>query len=149
MGKGFGSGVMGIGVAWLMLAACGSDGSGGGAGAGAAGSGVDPADASFEKTVQPLFNQACNCHQSSPILMAPFSLKPGEAYANLVGKPAMELPSMMLVKAGALNSSYLWHKVNGTQAQVGGSGLIMPSTIPLNADELRIIERWIAAGAPP
>ena len=61
----------------------------------------------------------------------------------------MQLPSMQLVTPGALNSSYLWHKVNGTQLEVGGSGMIMPFTVPLVPDELRVIERWIAAGAPP
>jgi hypothetical protein len=109
----------------------------------------DLGDYGFAANVLPLINMACNCHQSSPILMAPFSLKPAEAYANLVNKPAMQLPSMMLVQPGALNESYVWHKINGTQAQVGGQGSIMPSTIPLNAEERRVFERWIAAGATP
>lgn len=81
--------------------------------------------------------------------MAPFSLKRGEAYALLVGAPAQQLPSMLRVKPGSLQESYLWHKLEGTQAQVGGSGLIMPSTIPLNATEKLIFQRWIEAGAPP
>ena len=103
----------------------------------------------FAANVQPLVTAACNCHQSTPILMAPFSLKPAEAYANLVDKPSMQLPSMVLVDPGSLNTSYLWHKLNDTQREVGGSGLVMPSTIPLNAEELRVFERWIAAGAQP
>lgn len=108
-----------------------------------------PAGPSFAATVQPLFDQACNCHQTTPFLMAPFSLKPGEAYGNLVRRPSMQLPSMMLVEPAALNQSYLWHKVNGTQLEVGGQGQIMPSTIPLDAGELQVIERWIAGGAAP
>jgi hypothetical protein len=103
--------------------------------------------------VQPLFNGSCNCHQSTP-LMAPFSLKAGESYAALVNAASMQLPAMPRVKPGVLNESYLWHKVNGTQAEacVGGmcgSGMIMPYTLPLRADELDVIGRWIAAGAPP
>jgi hypothetical protein len=104
---------------------------------------------SFAGTVQPLFDLACNCHQTEPVLMAPFSLKPAEAYANLVDRPAMQLASMLLVKPGSLNESYLWHKVNGTQIEVGGTGQIMPSTIPLDAGQLGVIERWIASGAAP
>ncbi|HKP58006.1 MAG TPA: hypothetical protein VJV78_14845 [Polyangiales bacterium] len=103
----------------------------------------------FAANVLPLINQACNCHQSSPILMAPFSLKPEDAYNNLVNKPAIQLPTMMLVKPGALNASYVWHKINDTQLSVGGSGLIMPSNIPLKPEERRVFERWIAAGATP
>jgi hypothetical protein len=105
-------------------------------------------DFGFAATVQPFINQACNCHQSTPALMAPFSLKVGEAYEQLVGVPAQQLPGMSRVKPGSLQDSYLWHKIEGTQAQVGGSGTIMPSNIPLNATEKLIFQRWIEAGAP-
>jgi hypothetical protein len=110
---------------------------------------ADSAGFSFAANVQPLVNQACNCHQSTPILMAPFSLKPGEAYANLVNKPSGEVKTMLLVKPGSLNESYLWLKINGTQAQVGGMGDIMPPNVPLNAQEKMIFEQWIAEGAAP
>jgi hypothetical protein len=142
-----------------LAAACGGDGGGepaSTAGTGAAmagtgamaGAGAAPGmDVSFAGTVQPLFDLACNCHQSDP-LMAPFSLKAGEAYDNIVGVPSMQLPTMNLVAPGKLNDSYLWHKVNGTQLEVGGSGGRMPLTIPLSDDEAAILERWIAAGAP-
>jgi hypothetical protein len=106
-------------------------------------------DVGFAATVQPFIDKACNCHQSTPILMAPFSLKVGEAYGNLVNVPSMQVPSMVRVKPGSTNDSYLWHKIDGTQAQVGGTGMIMPFTFPLNANEKAIFERWIAAGAPP
>jgi hypothetical protein len=114
-----------------------------------AGADATPGNAGFESTVQPFIDKACNCHQSTPVLMAPFSLKRGEAYGNLVNVPSIQLPSMMRVKPGATNASYLWHKIDGTQLQVGGSGMIMPYTFPLNGDERAIFERWITAGAPP
>ena len=107
------------------------------------------APASFGATVQPLFDLACNCHQTEPFLMAPFSLKPGEAYQNLVQQPSMQLQTMALVEPFALNESYLWHKVSGTHLEVGGTGEIMPSTLPLDAEQLAVIERWIAGGAAP
>jgi len=106
-------------------------------------------DVGFATTVQPFINKACNCHQSTPILMAPFSLKVGEAYGNLVNVPSIQVPAMMRIKPGSTDQSYLWHKVDGTQLQVGGSGTIMPATLPLSADEKLIFQRWIAAGAPP
>jgi hypothetical protein len=113
----------------------------------AAGSGFE-GDVSFATTVGPLFMRSCSCHQTQP-LMAPFSLKAAEAYRNTVGVPSSELPSMPRVAPGNLNNSYLWHKVNGTQLEVGGTGDIMPSNIPLFPNELILIERWIVAGAPP
>lgn len=117
------------------------------ANAGAPASAVDEG-ASFETSVQPFINMACNCHQSNP-LMAPFSLKQGEAYSAIVNVPSSQVTTMMLVKPGSTQESYLWHKVNGTFLDVGGSGLIMPSTIPLTETEKKIFERWIVAGAKP
>ncbi|MET0386483.1 MAG: hypothetical protein ABW321_11015, partial [Polyangiales bacterium] len=108
-----------------------------------------PGGDGFEAKVQPFIDKACNCHQSSPVLMAPFSLKRGEAYALMVNVPSMQLPGMLLVKPGSTAESYLWHKVNGTHLDVGGSGMIMPYTFPLNAEEKQIFERWIAGGALP
>jgi len=128
----------------------GSDGSvpmAGASGTGTAGAQAIAGALSFERDIQPKINEACNCHQSTPILMAPFSLKVGEAYDALVGTPSIQLPSMARVKPGSLNESYLWHKINGTQAEVGGTGTIMPATVPLRQDERDLIGRWIAAGA--
>lgn len=113
---------------------------------GAAAGGAAPSSDGFEARVQPFVNMACNCHQSTP-LMAPFSLKPGEAYGNLVNVPSVQLPSMMLIKPGSTQDSYLWHKIDNTHVQVGGSGQVMPSNIPLNADEKLIFQRWIVGGA--
>jgi hypothetical protein len=80
--------------------------------------------------------------------MAPFSLKQGEAYDNLVGVASFDVPSMVRVSPGSLNDSYLWHKVDGTQLEVMGKGQIMPPGVPLNPSERDVFGRWIAAGAP-
>lgn len=133
---------------WLLLAlsaaalaACGSDDAGG---AGTGGSGGD----GFAASVQPIFDGACNCHQSSP-LSAPFSLQAMDAYDNLVEAPSTEVDTMPLVTAGNPDKSYLWHKLNGTQLDVGGSGTRMPVSSPLDASELDVIEHWIMDGAAP
>lgn len=129
----------------------GRDGASSGSGGSSAAAGVAGMGAGdgYAATVEPFIHKACNCHQSSPILMAPFSMKPGEGYANLVNAPSIQVRTMMRIKPGDPSQSYLWHKVNGTQAEVGGSGQIMPSTFPLNDSEKAIFERWIMAGAPP
>lgn len=102
----------------------------------------------FEATVMPLVDEACRCHQTEPFLMAPFSLKHGEAYDQLVGVASFDVPSMVRVAPGSLNTSYLWHKVTGTQLEVMGKGVIMPPTVPLDQAEQEVFGRWIAAGAP-
>ena len=82
-------------------------------------------------------------------LMAPFSLQEMEAYDNLVGMPSSELPSMKLVTPGNLDKSYLWHKLEGTQLDVGGTGVQMPVNRPLDKSERDVIARWITDGAAP
>lgn len=143
-------------LAFALVAGCSPSsapqqpsGTGGSAGMLAAAGGSAAGGFGFAATVQPFIDKACNCHQSTPVLMAPFSLKAGEAYQQLVNVPSMQLPSMVRVKPGSTAQSYLWHKLDGTQLQVGGSGMIMPYTFPLSADERMIFERWINAGALP
>lgn len=107
-----------------------------------------PVYESYLLSVRPLLTEACNCHQTEPTLLAPFSLKLGEAYDNLVGVPSMQVPTMQMVQPGDLQASYLWHKVKDTHLGVGGEGKIMPPTIPLYEHELAIVEAWILDGAP-
>lgn len=130
----------------LLLAACVSGGDDE-AGTGMAGSGSTSPDG-FELAVMPLVDEACRCHQTEPILMAPFSLARGEAYDALVGVASIDVPSMVRVAPGSLNQSYLWHKVSGTHLEVMGKGQIMPPTVPLTQQERDVFGRWIAAGAP-
>ena len=47
-------------------------------------------------------------------------------------------------------NSYLWHKVNGTQGNIGGDGAQMPKNNPaLSNSNLNTIEDWINGGAQP
>src|SRR5262245_45698212 len=113
-------------VAGAQAAAGSSTGASAGtaaAGMGAAGMNTDDGT-SFALSVEPFIAKACNCHQSDP-LMAPFSLKQGEAYKAIVNVPSGQVKTMMFVKPGSTAESYLWHKVNGTFMEVGGTGMIM------------------------
>lgn len=105
----------------------------------------------FEDDVQPLLNANCTCHLagSSGMMTAPtLNLNPGSAHANLVGVAAVGGPGS-LVEAGSVEDSYLWHKVNGTHLDAGGAGDKMPPAVDLDADQLLVLEAWIASGAEP
>jgi hypothetical protein len=53
------------------------------------------------------------------------------------------------IEPGDTAASYIWHKLNGTQTDVGGSGSDMPKgSSPMDAADLAIIETWILEGAP-
>ena len=74
------------------------------------------------------------------------ALDDGASHANLVGVASIGA-AMDLVTAGSTEDSYLWHKLNGTQADVGGSGSDMPLGTSLTLAQLSTVETWILDGA--
>jgi len=82
-------------------------------------------------------------------------LSAGEAYGAIVGVNSVSVSEQTFVEPGDPEGSYLWHKINGTQASVGGGGLDMPSPVVgmddptvLTQEQYDTIEAWIAGGAP-
>ena len=71
------------------------------------------------------------------------------AYDNFVGMPAGMKP-INYIEPMSPDSSYVWHKLMGTQLTVmGGTGSPMPlDPTPLCQIELQAIYRWITIGAP-
>jgi len=102
--------------------------------------------------IQPIWDANCvtGCHRPGGTAAAWFILS-SDAYANIVGQPSLELATMNRVEPGSLENSYLWHKINDTHIEVGGSGSVMPpppvATLP--AQELATIAEWIEAGCAP
>jgi len=109
-----------------------------------------PFTTSYANDIQPILTAKCAlnfCHGG---------LRPAEgldlaatvSWAKLVGVPAIELPSMRRVTPIDPSKSYVWHKLNNTQRQVGGSGSSMPAGSALLPEATRAkIERWILEGA--
>jgi hypothetical protein len=64
-----------------------------------------------------------------------------------VGVASVDLPDMPLFDPGMAMNSYLWHKVNGSHAGVGGAGSQMPLGGQLTPDEVNTIAQWIDEGA--
>ncbi len=70
-------------------------------------------------------------------------------YSNTVDVPANQLATMMRVRPGQPDQSYLVHKIQGTQASAGGTGNRMPlGGTPLTQAQIDTIRDRIAAGAP-
>jgi len=72
-----------------------------------------------------------------------------EAYENLVGEGADQVPALNRVEPGEPDNSYLVHKVRGTHEDVGGDGDPMPpgNRTPLSDHEMELLETWIVNGA--
>ena len=128
-------------LACCTLAACGS-------GDGFVGSGgvVGALAPNFDSIQTNIFDAYCvHCH-SGATAPARLRLDPANSYANLVGIPAVEQPSVLRVSAGNPNGSYLIQKLEGT-APVGAR---MPAGLPpLPQSDINIIRQWISDGAMP
>lgn len=103
---------------------------------------------SLAADVYPMWNPPvrCDCHTPGS-----GGLKMGtvdEAFMNLVGVPAQEAPGLSRIEPGDREASYLWHKINGTHVEVGGSGNQMPlGAPPLDPAIVDLIGQWIDDGA--
>ena len=72
-----------------------------------------------------------------------------DVYPDAVNVASDDIASMDLIEPGSTATSYLWHKINGTQSSVGGAGSQMPLGGPyLSSTALAIFETWITEGAP-
>jgi hypothetical protein len=75
------------------------------------------------------------------------NLSSGQAYASIVNVPSSE-SSLLRVRPSEPDSSYLVHKIQGTQGSVGGSGGRMPlGGAALTQAQIDVIRQWIADGA--
>ncbi|NNG15282.1 MAG: hypothetical protein HKM89_02295 [Gemmatimonadales bacterium] len=108
-----------------------------------------PATATLSGDVQPIFTANCalsGCHAGANPTLG-LNLSSGLAFQNIVDVPSIESP-LLRVRPLRPDSSYLVHKVQGTQLSVGGSGGRMP---PIGGDltqaEIDLIRAWITDGA--
>lgn len=73
-----------------------------------------------------------------------FSTLDGLRDQLLANSPTAGFP---LITPNSPDDSYLWHKINNTQGDVGGFGSRMP-ILGLPDEDIAFIEAWINAGAP-
>lgn len=94
----------------------------------------------FESMIQPILSNCAGCHgDGGP---AGLDLRPGEAYANLVGVESTTNPPQARVQPFEPGDSLLLSAVNC--ATTGGPAFQMPGTDPA---QRALIRDWIAQGA--
>ena len=107
---------------------------------------------SLSGDIQPIFNNNCafsGCHAGA-LPAQNLSLEAGNTFAanGLVDVTSLEAPALKRVAPGNSAASYLVHKLEGTQASVGGGGNRMPlGAQPLAGVEIQLIKDWIDQGA--
>jgi mono/diheme cytochrome c family protein len=115
----------------------------------------EPVDAdAWADEVGPLFEERCVfCHSptaaasdAADFLTCACTLDmSGTLPDDLLGAPSSQSPDMALVQPGDHLYSYLWHKLNGTQAIAEGSGTSMPLGPALTDEEVDAVAAWIDA----
>jgi hypothetical protein len=104
-----------------------------------------PITADFQSIQDNVFTPICSqCHIGAS---APegLQLDAGHSYNLLVGVPSAEQPSLLRVKAGDPDNSYMVHKIEGLSGISGGR---MPlGETPLPQATIDAIRQWITNGA--
>ena len=83
-----------------------------------------PAEESFEESILPLFESSCiGCHNAA-LPEGGLDLQT-DPYSVLLESPSNQ-STLPFIQPGDHIQSYLWHKMNGSQAIAGGAGTNMP-----------------------
>lgn len=110
---------------------------------------ADEAAVSFRTQIQPILDAQCVfCHVTGA---ENGGLNLGRRVARVSLLATSTEAPMPRVTPGAVEQSYLVHKLRDTQLAAGGSGNRMPMNDPprpLDDGHLNLILRWIEAGAP-
>lgn len=114
---------------------------------------VDAAGVSYNTSIRTLLNNTCAsaaCHGATNP-MEGLNLTSGSSYTNLVERASMQVATLKRVRAFRPDSSYMVHKIQGTQATVGGTGERMPEGCSgatcLSDATINLIRNWILQGA--
>ena len=108
------------------------------------GSGNGALTADFDSIQAHVFTPICTaCHAGSTAPQG-LHLDAANSYAQLVGVPSVEQPSILRVAIGDPDNSYIIQKLEGHAA----TGAQMPfGGPPLPAATIAVIRQWISAGA--
>jgi hypothetical protein len=103
---------------------------------------------SHDRDLQPIWDRDCvDCHAGHED--GRLSLRRGDALGHLLGTSS-QANDRPIVTPGDPDRSYLMDKLRGQGGAVpGGLATPMPPVITLPADDISLIEAWIAAGAQP
>jgi hypothetical protein len=96
-----------------------------------------------------IFSPSCaksGCHTSAAA-SGGLVLEAGQAYANIVGRPAQEDPQLDYVRPGNPEGSYLLKKLRG-DADISGSRMPRDGPPFLTPQQIAGLAAWIQAGAP-
>ncbi|MEO7206913.1 MAG: hypothetical protein ABI356_05320 [Steroidobacteraceae bacterium] len=143
----------GVALCVALLAACAGNGEGldaNGRPLVPGGGTLPPLSADFESIQENIFTPICSvCHAGGG---APEGLRldAADSYNLLVGVPSTEVPSLLRVKPGDPDNSYIIQKLEGHAAVGAQMPFGCPTSQPcLSTSTIAFIRQWITDGAPP
>ena len=143
----------GVALSLALMAACAGNGEGldaNGQPLVPGGGSPPPISADFESIQENIFTPICSvCHAGGG---APEGLRldAANSYNLLVGVPSTEVPSLLRVKPGDPDNSYIIQKLEGHAAVGAQMPFGCPTSQPcLSATTIAFIAQWITNGAPP
>jgi hypothetical protein len=143
----------GLALCVLLVAACAGNGEGldsNGRPLVPGSSPPPPLSADLQSIQENIFTPICSvCHAGGT---APEGLRldAADSFNLLVGVPSTEVPSLLRVKPGDPDNSYIIQKLEGHQAVGSQMPFGCPNTQPcLTASTIAFIRQWITNGAPP
>jgi hypothetical protein len=90
----------------------------------------------FTAEIQPILTDRCaTCHGAAAQFNAQLALS-GNAYPNINGVISFEHPPTVRVQPGGSSNSYLFRKVEGTHAGLGGAFTLPPGAAPPAGDPM-------------
>ncbi len=111
--------------------------------------GQTAAPPTLAKDVQPIFDGNCiKCHGPKE-QRAHLDLSAGKSFAMIVGVPSVQVDTLVRVKPGDPENSYLMQKIRHTAAQGRGMPRGFFGSSWLSDREIETIRAWIANGAKP
>jgi hypothetical protein len=111
--------------------------------------GPTPTMDAMPDSVQSIFTARCalsGCHVTGAAAFDEV-LEAAVAYQRIVNVPSGEVPTLMRIRPGLPDSSYLVKKIRGDGDIVGGRMPLGPT--PLTPAQIATISNWVTAGAPP
>lgn len=100
----------------------------------------------FGTIQETVFTPTCatsGCH-SGPNAPDGLDLSVGSAYSDTVNVPSVQMPSLLRIRPGDPDASYLVRKIQGTGIVANRMPL---GRAPLSAQEIALIRQWVAEGA--
>lgn len=107
------------------------------------------ASPSLSKDIQPIFDQNCTGCHGAKRQRAGLNLSPEKAYGALVNRASTQVETLMLVKPGDADASYLVQKLEHRSAQGKGMPKGIFGSGSLKDEEIQAVRAWISGGAKP